>query len=223
MNILQVPNYYINNSQRKNSAMINFGCNKTNPSNKLSDSSLLNDNEIVEHVCKLVNKIKFVSEILGENGKTIKPILVKLGDAPVYIKMDKSQKDNIKISLFSDTIGSLYEYSDKLQDYIPVKKPEMIRQNIDIILNKKDKRMIDGQLGIVDCYINFIRDTKTGKREMHSNKCFYFVPNLYECKDIEDLAVQFWQNDKAANIVTSTFFNVFANLTKVKPEISLIK
>ena len=223
MNILQVPNNYINNFPRRNSAIINFGCNETQPLNTIPDSSFLNKNEIVGHVFKLVNKIKFVSEILGENGKTVKPVLAKLGDASVYIKMDKSQKDKIKISLFSDTNGFIYKYSEKLQSYIPVKNPEMIRQSLDIIVNKKDKRMINGQLDIIDCSMDFVRDTKTGKREMHSNRSFHFVPNVYECKDIENIAVQFSQNDKASNIVTSVFLNMFSNLTKVKPEITLIK
>ena len=83
--------------------------------------------------------------------------------------------------------------------------------------------MADGQLDIFDCNINFTRNTKTGKREIHSNKPFYFVPNLYECFNMQDVYVQFYQNDNATNIVTSAFFNMFANLTKVKPEITLIK
>lgn len=216
-----IPNYI---PQRRNSEKINFGCNKSiKLQQNIPDSTLLTAKEIVDNVFKLVNKIQFVNKILGENDKTAKPVLAKLGDASVYINMDKSAKDKIRINLFSDTAGSMYKYSSELQGYIPVKNPEMQRQSLDIIVNKKDKRMINGQLTIVDCNMDFARDTKTGKREIHSNKCFCFVPNLYECYDIQDVAVQFWTNNKESNIVTSVFFNMFANLTKVKPDISLIK
>lgn len=223
MNILPMTANYMNNPQKKNSSNINFGCNKTTQLKDVAESSLLDAPEIVDNIFKLVNKVKFVNKILGEHDKTVKPVVAKLGDASVYINMDKSPKDKIKINLFSDTDGAMYKYSSELQGYIPVENPDVRRQSLDIIVSKKDKRMIGGQLNIVDCNMNFARDTKTGKREIHSNKCFYFIPNLYECSNMENVAVQFWQNNKATNIVTSVFFNMFANLSKVKPEISLIK
>ena len=213
----------INNFTNNNSKPINFGCDNSMSVDNVSGSSLLDEKEIVENIHKLVNKIKFVSEILGENGKTLKPIATKIGDATIYIDIDKTQKDKIKVNLFSDTYDYTYEYSPKLQQYIPVKSSDVIRQSMDITINKKDKRMINGQLNIIDCDLNFERDIKTGKRNIRSNKSFYFVPNLYECFNMENLEVQYCNSNKDTNTVSSVFFNMFANLTKVKPDICLIK
>lgn len=223
MNITQIPTNYTNNYQRRNYVQVNFGCNTTAPLKSLQESTMLNADEIVANMFKLANKIKFVSEILGDYGKTINPIPAKIGDAIININIDKSPKNKIRINLFSDTDEIIYKYSPELQMYMPVKGSAQERQSMDIIVNKKDKRMMDGQLNVFDCIVNFSRNIKTGKREINSSKPFVFVPNLYECKDIRDVAVQFYQNSKEANIVTSLFFNMFANLTKVKPEISLIK
>ena len=77
----------INNFTNNNSKPINFGCDNSMSVDNVSGSSLLDEKEIVENIFKLVNKIKFVSEILGENGKTLKPIATKIGDAT--IKTDK--------------------------------------------------------------------------------------------------------------------------------------
>lgn len=223
MNISPISFNCTNSFQRKSSKRINFGCNKTIPLKEVPNISLLKENEIVDNIFKLVKKIQFISKIIGEHDKTAKPVLAKIDDAPIYISMDKNYKDKIKINLFSDTDEAMYKYSSELEKYVPVETPELIRQSLDMIVSKKDKRMINGQLDIFGCNINFARDTKNGRREFNSNKCFYFVPNLYECNNIEDVNVQFYQNTKATNIVTSTFFNLFANLTKVKPDITLIK
>ena len=155
---------YKNYPQRKNYTKINFGCDTEIQLKNTPDASLLNAKEIIDNVFKLVNKIQFVSDILGENGKTVKPMLAKLGDATVYIEMDKTLKDKIKINLFSDTDDAMYKYVPDLLAYILVENPEKQRQSLNIVVNKKDKRMMEGFLNIFDCKMSFVRDTTTGKR-----------------------------------------------------------
>ena len=223
MSILPRPVNYISNPQRRNSANINFGCNKVMQLKDIPSTSFLSAKEINDYIFKLVNKIQFVGKILGVHDKTVKPVATKLGDATVCINMDKSPKNKVKINLYSDNEGALYEYSREYLGYIPVQNPGLYRQSLDIVVNEKDKRMIDGQLNIVDCSMNFSRNLKTGKRDVHSNKCFHFSPNLNECYNMEDSIMQFSYNSKATNTVNAVFFNLFANLTKVKPDISLLK
>lgn len=221
MNILQLTPY--NNSRATSIKNTNFGSNKIKPLTQLSEDSLLSTNEIVDNIFKLTKKIQFISKILGERDKTAKPVIAKIGDASIYINMDKSEKGKVKVDLYSDTNGMIYQYSENIQGYIPIENPIKHRQSLNMIINSKDKRMISGRLDIIDCHMDFERNTKTGKRELESNRSFYFVPNLYECHNIQDVAVQYGNYDKSSNIVTSLFFNLFSNLTKVKPEISLIK
>lgn len=223
MNILSVTPYNIQNSRAVSSQNINFGSHKIESLRQLPKTSLLGDNEIADNILKLAKKVQFVSKILGERDKTAKPVVAKIGDASIYINMDKSQKGKIKVDLYADTKDKVYRYSNALRGYISVENPDICRQSLNITFNPKDKRMISGHLDIIDCDMDFERDIKTGKRELTSSKPFYFSPNLYECKDIQDMKLQHRERDKSCNTVTSLFFNLFSSLTKVKPEVNLIK
>ncbi len=211
-----IDNYKKRTKLRPN---INFGCNKIIAPDVI-EKSMLSPNEIVTNVFKLANKIKFLNKILGKNDRTVKPVLMRLGEAEVHINMEKSKYGMRQINLYSDTNSEVYRYCDELHGYVAIEHPQTIRQSFDILMREKDGRMYRGNLNIVGGAMDFERDTKTGARNVKA-EYFHFIPNLNEVHNMEDMAVQYYNRDKASNIVTSTFFNLFSNLTQVKPQISL--
>lgn len=223
MNITQYPQItpttYFKNSQR-NHTNVNFKCNKNISIDEAVKLTTVDQKEVVENIFKLVNKIKFLNKILGKNDKITKPVTVMLGDAKVSLMMDKSNTGKIKINLCSDTNAAIYEYVSPQRGYISVENPQTIRQELDIILSTKDGRMRNGQLSVFNNFMTFERNEKTGKRDLISDG-LYFVPNMYECHNTRNY-IQYTGFDRAANMVSAVFFNLFSNLTKVKPEINFL-
>lgn len=224
MNILTVSNlnaqkYQINKCNKN----ISFGCkNRLYTLEEVIDASVVSKQDVAEGLQKLVNKIKFLNKIVGPNSKTAKPITSKIGDASVYIDMDKTVKGKTKISLFADTKSIEFEYSGFGHKYKKADNSELIRQSLDIIISDKDGRMSQGALSLVDgnC-TNFERDLKTGKRYARG-KYFLLEPGVNECID-QGFEMEDFAHNKTCLIIRNIFSKLFSNLSLVKPDINLLK
>lgn len=188
---------------------------------QMGTSQLVTQEEAVEYIQKLTKKIKFFNDILGKNGKTTKYVLVKLGEADVYMNIDKTLKNKVKINLCAATNSPLYVYAPKDMNYIPNPEKYKQRQMLDIILNSKDGRMSHGYLATTSGEMTFERNTKTGHRRA-AGEFFGLCPNINECYNRENFPAQRYEYDKASNIVSVVFKNIFDYLSKVKPDIKLM-
>ncbi len=204
-------------STRRN---VTFGSEAKNI-NQIIYSQMVTKDEAVEHILKLTKKIKFFNEILGKNDKTSRPVLVKLGDADVFLNVDKTSRNKVKINLYSDTNSPMYIYSFEQGAYVPNPEKYLFRQKLDIVLNNKDGRMSNGYLSTVSGSMVFERNTKSGQRAASGDR-FQLNPKLYECNNRENFPAQKYGFDKASNIVSTVFFNMFSFLSKVKPDLKLM-
>ncbi len=217
MNTLPISKPY--NTQYNN---INFRCNKFYTAQEIKDAAIVSNKEVSEGLEKLTKKIKFVNQILGKNDKTNKPVSTQIGDAFVFINMDKTTKGKTKINIFSDTPAAVFSYSGIENQYKKIETPNIERQSLNIVISDKDGRMCNGTLSTIDdnC-TTFERNIKTGKRKAEG-KYFIMVPNINECKD-----QKFEMNDFGYNKTTLTIRNIFSQLfnklSLVKPEINLTK
>lgn len=218
MNISTLPYYthtYSTAAQQRN---INFKSNK----GVTAASTLASSQEIKQGIEKLTNKTKFLNRILGNQAKTSKPVLTKLGDTDVFIDMDKTQKGKTKIKIFSETNNVTYTYSKELKQLIPELKDTKHEQSLDVIINDKDGRMVYGVLNCDAGHLHFERNTKTGHRDGNGQGHYPFKlsPNVYEHP--EDWETQRKVADKGGNTVSAVFSAVFIDLMRVKPNIKLI-
>lgn len=188
---------------------------------EIINSQMVTNDEAVRYILKLSEKIKLLNHILGKNDKTARPVRVKLDDADVFLSVDKTSKGNVKVNLYSDTNSPLYEYSFEKSAYLPSSEKYLNRQRLDIVLSNTDGRMCNGYLSTVSGEMIFERNTKSGQRKAVGDR-FYLNPNLYECSNRESFPAQWYGYDKASNIVSTVFYNLFAKLSKVKPDIKLM-
>lgn len=218
MNISPMTYYTNTNYSTKPMHNINFKSNK----GFKAASTLVSSQEITQCIAKLTNKTKFISKILGDNAKTSKPVLTKIGDTNAFINMDKTQMGLTKIKIYSATNDVYYNYSQDLQQVIPTLGSTQHEQSLEVIINNKDGRMI---YGILDCdagHLHFERNTKTGRRDGTGQGIYTFrlSPNINEHQS--DWEYQRIEADKNGNTISAVFSAVFMDLMLVKPNIKLI-
>ena len=199
-----------------------FKGNKNTILNDVHNSTLLNSQEIIQCIKKITNKTKFLNKVLGCHAKTSKAVSMNIGNTDVFINMDKTKPGFTKIDIFSDTNNYSYIFSQELQQSIPVKIPGKHRQSMNIIVNDKDGRMINGSLECDAGHLNFERNSKTGRRNGGGQGIYPFVlsPNLAEYPT--DWEAQKWYADKGSNTISTVFSSIFIDLMRVKPNLKLI-
>ena len=190
--------------------------------NECANATLLSSQEIKQWTEKLINKIKFLNKVIGANAKTTSPVLTNIAGADVFINIDKTKSGCTKIKIDSETDNFSYTFSQELQQYIPVKLTGKNRQSMDIIINNKDGRMINGSLKCDAGHLNFERNTKTGQRNGSGQSIYQFVlsPNIKEMPT--NWETQRWYAAKGNNAVISVFSTIFLDLMRVKPNTKLI-
>lgn len=222
MQILNVNNKF-NNSQyniNKKYNNISFGAKKFYSVEDIMKISSTSPQEVSDGLRKLVNKIKFLNKILGENDKTIKPINTKIGDSDIFINMDKSIKGKTKINIFTYTKGKIFDYDSKTDKYVKREKVNYIRQFLDIILSNKDGRMSHGTISTIDGgWKTFERNPKTGKRSAEGD-FFKLIPNINECNE-EQKNVYDFGYERNTLTIKNIFLKLFSQLSLVNSDIKL--
>lgn len=209
---------YKNYKPNKN---LNFKGKELYTLEEVLEASKVSKSEISEGTEKLINKIKFLYKILKQNDRTTKPLTTQIRDTFVYINMDKTTKGKTKIELFADTNTPIYIHSGIGSLYNKI-NPKLERQSLDITILDKDGRMQQGSMSLNnDSCTTFERDLKTGKRNA-AGKYFVMIPNVHEC-NTQSYDMDPFGYDKTSIAIRKIFFNLFSNLTKVKPDIDLIK
>ena len=221
MNILAInQTYKLQTPQIKSQPT--FKGNRFYTLEEVNKASTVSPKDVIEGVEKLTKKIKFLNKILGENDKTVQPVAAPIGDAIVFINMDKTTKGKTKINLFADTKSHIYEPTDKLDQFIKIDNPYYVRQKLDIVISDKDGRMSEGAIKPLNgTYTHFERNNKTGKRKAIS-EYFYLVPNVRECSEQNEKVKNFGE-DKTSITINDIFFKIFSDLSLVKPKINLTK
>lgn len=186
------------------------------------EASKVSKTEVADGIEKLTNKIKFLYNILKQNDRTTKPLTTQIRDSFVYINMDKTTKGKTKINLLAETNSPIYIYSGIGSLYNKI-NPQLEKQSLDITLLEKDGRMHQGTMSLNNgaCTTIFERDKKTGKRNA-TGKYFVMTPNIREC-NTQSYEMDPFGYDRTSITIRNIFFNLFSNLTKVKPDIDLIK
>lgn len=215
---LNSPKYQMNKSYSSPS----FRGDRLYSLKEVIDASVVSKQDVANGVEKLVNKIKFLNKIVGVNDKTSKPVVTQLGDALVYINMDKTLKGKTKINIFTDTKGVVFRYPGYGCSYEKVENPQLERQCLDILISDKDGRMSQGLLSTIDgSCTNFERDLKSGKRSAEG-RYFRLNPNINECVD-QKFEMNDFGYEKSGLTIREIFKSLFAKLSLVKPDINLIK
>lgn len=206
----------------KTKSQLTFKANRLYTLEEVNKASTVSPQDVVEGVEKLTKKIKFLNKILGENDKTKQPITSQIGDAIVFINMDKTTKGKTKINLFADTKEHIYEPTNKIGLFKKNDNPYYIRQKLDIVISNKDGRMTEGSIKpLSGAYTHFERNNKTGKR-LATSEYFSLVPNVRECSS-ENKKVENFGEDKTSITINDIFFKIFSDLSLVKPKINLTK
>lgn len=221
MNILGINQIYkLQTPQIKSQPT--FKANRFYTLEEVNKASTVSPKDVVEGVEKLTKKIKFLNKILGDNDKTVKPVTTQINDVLVFINMDKTTKGKIKINLFADTKGHIYEPTERLDQFKKIDNPSYVRQKLDIIISDKDGRMSEGSIKPLNgTYTYFERDNNTGKRNAIS-EYFCLVPNVRECSEQNEKVKNFGE-DKSSITINDIFFKIFSDLSLVKPKINLTK
>ncbi len=220
MNILGITPHYnsvLNNKSRN----LNFSGNKLYTLKQIEALSKTSETDIAEGVMKLVNKIKFINKIVSPDSRTLNPVTTKIAETPVEIMMDKTRKGKTKINITAYTDASTYVLKEKVGMYERVDEQEIWPQTMDIILDNKDGRMINGELDTKLNSLSFERNNKTGKRDA-TGRYFFLVPNLYECKDVKNCRDKMLRYSKASNTISLVLQRLFADLSMVKPKNKLV-
>ena len=221
MNFLSINQTYKPQFSQPNS-QLKFKANKFYTLEEVNKASTVSPKEVKEGVEKLTKKIRFLNGILKENDKTKQPVTAKIGDALVFIDMDKTTKGKTKINLFADTKRHIYEPTNIFNQFKKNDNPYYIRQKLNIVISNKDGRMSEGSIKPLDgIYTHFERNNKTGKRNAIS-KYFSLVPNVRECSEQNKIA-EYLGEDKTSITINNIFFKIFSDLSKVKPNINLTK
>ena len=222
---MNIPNsqYYPGSTYtEKQNISCSFKASKNAIFSEVANSTLSSSQEIKQYIEKLTNKTKFLNKVLGNHAKTSNPVLTNLGNAEVFIGMDKTKPGRTKIEIYSDTDNFSYTYSSELQQYLPVKLAGKHRQSMNIIINDKDGRMIDGSLECDAGHLNFERNSKTGQRNGSGQGIYSFVLSPNVAENPTDWETQRWYATKDGNIVSTVFSVIFMDLMRVKPNIELI-
>ena len=216
-----------NNSQyqtNKNNLKTNFKSNRTQDIKEIVELSAVAKEEVAEGLSKIISKIKFLNRILGQNDKTTKPVLAKIGDSFVFINMDKTTKGMTKISLYADTGMQEFQNLALKEQCKNIHSCASKRQSLDIVISDKDARMCRGDLiSIQDDFITFERNPKTGKRRVGSGY-LCLVPNVKECRDQKFEMNSFICGfDKTTLMIREIFYSLFSKLSLVKPGVTLTR
>ena len=221
MQILNIN--HVNNSKyniNKKSQNINFGAKKLYSAEEVMKISVISQKDISDGLRQLVNKIKFVNKILGQNDKTAKPVTTKIGDSIVFINMDKSIKDKTKINIFADTKDKVFTFDLATNQFVKDENPYYVRQFLDITISNKDGRMSNGSINTIDGgWKIFERNLKTGKRNA-VGQGFKLIPNIKECNEEQRYLYDFGY-EKNTLTIKNIFLALFSKLSLVKPDISL--
>lgn len=222
MNISNFKYYSDSTYTKRQNISTEFKGSKNAIFNESVNATLLSSQEIKQWTEKLINKIKFLNKVIGANAKTSSPVLTNIAGAEVFINIDKTKSGCTKIKIDSETDNFSYTFSQELQQNIPVKLAEKNRQSMDIIINDKDGRMINGSLECDAGHLNFERNAKTGQRNGRGQSIYPFIlsPNVKEMPT--DWETQRWYATKESNAVVSVFSIIFMDLMRVKPDTKLI-
>ena len=220
MNISGITPYYNSVSNNTRSRNLNFRGNKLYTLRQIEELSKTSEADVADGLTKLVSKIRFINKILGQDSKTLKPVTTKIAETPVDIMMDKTGKGKTKINIVAYSDASTY-VSPKAGMYERVNEEYIWPQTMDIILDNKDGRMINGELDTKLNSLSFVRNSKTGRRTAEG-RYFFLVPNVYECKDIKNRRDNMIWYSKTSNTISLIFQKLFADLSLVKPKNKLV-